>query len=543
MRNEILATFFDHNRQRYENFDFSLANLHTQISIDLRNAFEELTGHYNSRSRHQAWRSTKDFMSFLSDVNVRTDDDRTNFLEQYAKSLNENSRLRKTNGTHYNFAAKIVRCVAEASVGTLWNIQEYPFMRFVREEVSLRDNDISAKELNKIVEVCKREIAEIQIAIDVRRQVEKGEAISHPDLDSCSILALRRLIRLEGQGVWTQLQMGEMHQGRLGASGLRRLSKFRELTMRTCLPIYLLMMVESAANPMALMEVNVECIEPHPTDDTMVYFSWNKPRAQKEQSLPFLKSGKFAVPALVDLIKALTNSIRPLAQPCDKELLFIVRTGEISRRVSVQSLHNQLKDFRNLHVLKYFTFSDIRKAVASLIRREYKSTKVVSEFLQHKSQRTTSLYLKDKASVQNSFERLSHFQGQMINLIASNTSTLADPYITVFGLTCASPLDGTIGESRRGKPCLEFTSCATCKNAIIIKDDPVYIARLLKTRQCLEKMEKDSHLSADLMLRYDAEFRTTLEIITKEIIPQVLPEVTDQALLLVDTIPDIPLVY
>lgn len=367
--------------------------------------------------------------------------------------------------------------------------------------------------------------------------------MAHPDLDDYAILVLRKLIYLEARGVWTQRQMGENHLGRLGASGLRRLSIFRELTMRTCLPIYLLIMIESAANPMALLEIKIDCIEPHPTDDSMVFLSWSKPRASKEQSLPFLKLGKFSAPMLVELAKILTKSIRPLSKESDNDMLFIVRTGDISRRLSVQSLHNQLMDFRRVHGLEYFTFSDIRKSVAVLINGSFESIKVVSEFLQHKNQATTGLYLKNRRTVQKSFERLSGFQGEMISLTKEKNAALTNPYITVFGLTCSSPFDGTVGGSKPGKPCLEFTSCATCKNALIVKDDPIYVARLMKAKQCLEKLEKDSHFSADLMLRYDSVFRPTLDIISNEIMPKISTVIIDRALLLMDDIPEIPLVY
>ncbi|PZX01977.1 hypothetical protein DFS28_101327 [Pseudomonas sp. 478] len=543
MSSELLATFFDHSRQRYESFNFFSKKLQKQISIDLKDAFVELTGHYHSRSRQQAWRSTKELMSFLSSVKFDTHEQPTDLLNRYGKLLNKNTRLKKTNGAHYNFAVKLFKCMCEASSGKVWNIQEYPYFRFVRESVSLRDNDVSASELNIIVEACKREIVNIKASIEVREKIERGEGSDHPGLDKISLRILTELIGLEKKGVWTQRQMGEIHRGGLGTSGLRRLAMFRELTMRTCLPIYLLMMIESAANPMALMEVTVDCIEEHPTDDSMVFFSWAKPRASKEQSLPFLRAGKFTVPALVNLIKAMTKSIRPLAKPCDEKLLFIVRTGNLARRLSVQSMHNQLKEFRDTHGLKYFTFSDIRKAVASLIKDEYKSTKVVSSFLQHKSEQTTALYLKDKKSVQKSFEQLSRFQGEMISLSELDSTKPVTPYVTVFGMSCSAPFDGGIGASRPGKPCLEFTSCATCKNAIVIKDDPINIARLLKTKECLERLEASSSLSADLMLRFDSEFRATLNIISEEIIPQVNRGVSDQASLLLEKLPDIPLVY
>lgn len=154
MSKEVLARFFDHNRQRYDIFNFYCDGLSEQNSLDLKEAFVELTGHYNARSRLQAWRSTKELMVFLAQIDTEK---RTDLLECYGRSLNATGRLRKTNGAHYNFAVKLFKCMAETSEETLWNYQEYPFIRFARETASLRDNEISTLELKRIVEACKRE--------------------------------------------------------------------------------------------------------------------------------------------------------------------------------------------------------------------------------------------------------------------------------------------------------------------------------------------------------------------------------------------------
>lgn len=543
MSSDLEISFFDHNRQRREYYDFGKIGCDVTLSEDIKDAFIQLTGHYNSRSRMQAWRSIKGFMDFLTAHGIRSTDKNKDLLSRYASELSNSSRLRKTNGSHYNFVYRLVTLLSESCESEFWRGQALPSFDFTREKQTVRDNEISLSTLKNIAEACKKEINEIRACIAVRQAIETGVQVKHPSLDASDIKALAQLIALESKGIWSQREMADAKKGRLGSSGLRRLSVFKELTIRTCIPLFLLLMIESAANPIALMEVKFNCIEPHPTDESMIFFSWDKPRSNKEQSLPFIKNGKFSPSELVSLIKLLTQPIRYIVENADKDLLFIVRTGSKSRRLSVQSLHNKLKEFRDEHNIEYFTFSDIRKAVANVIAEEYKTIKPVSRFLQHSDETTTNLYLRGRAALQRSFERVSEFQGEMINMVQLKEQHVPTPYSTLFGMSCKSPTSGIAEGSRVGTPCVEFTQCATCKNAVIIHDEPHYVARLLKSREALEKLEKDSSCHADKVARFDKVFRESLHIIRDFILPKVSKRTMDEAEVLVSDIPDIPLVY
>ncbi|MDI2592722.1 hypothetical protein POF45_14995, partial [Pseudomonas sp. 681] len=174
---------------------------------------------------------------------------------------------------------------------------------------------------------------------------------------------------------------------------------------------------------------------------------------------------------------------------------------------------------------------------------EYKSIQPVSKFLQHSEESTTNLYLRGRAASQRSFERVSEFQGEMISMVAATGRQLEGKYSTLFGMSCKSPVEGVAEGSKFGMPCVEFTSCATCKNAIVIHDEPHYVARLLKSREALETLEKDSSSHADKIARFDKVFRETLDVLNNYILPKVSKQTMVEAEALIPDTPNIPLVY
>jgi hypothetical protein len=161
----------------------------------------------------------------------------------------------------------------------------------------------------------------------------------------------------------------------------------------------------------------------------------------------------------------------------------------------------------------------------------------VAKVLQHRNELTTRFYLRGDHVVQKKYERLNKFQGEMLQL-AENPPI--ENYTTVLGFECKSPLAGTAGNSKKGEPCLEFISCATCKNALIPVDDPHAIARVVRAREHLEKMEKSALLNHEDRERFDLVFRPVLNIITDEILGSVSRKILTEAHKLKSTMPELP---
>lgn len=537
------ATFFDDNKKVYVSYELTHKFLGEKIANDIVAAFSALTGHYHCRSRDQAWRSVKRFADYLFIIDFNSDSYGIDIVEGFGIYLTNNHKLKKTNGTHYVFIKRMVNWLAEETERLVWQNHGLTHVSFTREVENVRDNFISPERLRNISFACKRAIKQAKRDFGVRTRLEAEGARADCELSPRDISNLTKLIAYEIEGVWTQRQLVDSGSATLGSVGIRRLARYKELTQETCLPIFLLIMIQTAANPYALMEINKDCLMVNALDGSSITLEWNKGRAAKVQRMSSLSKGSYSVATLVDLIIKMTQPIRHLASMADQDFLFITRTGTKAKRLCIQGLHNYLAVFREQHGLGYFTFSDVRKSVAGLVYSNSGSVENVTQLLQHKNVKTTEIYLRSDAVRQQRLINVTKFQGMMIGLAEATSESTVESYDTTLGFECAAPLSGHIARSRKGEPCLEFLACAGCKNAIVAVDDARVISRIIRARDHLIKMEGASHFSTDARSRYVSLFQPILTIIQKEILARVAKSVIKKAEALALKLPTLPEIY
>lgn len=538
------AQFYDESRQRLDNYDFSIFLCDVQIVRDVRQAFIELTGHYHVRSRRQAWRSVIKFMEFVAVNGFGAESESREIISDFGFYLQETKMLNKTIGSHYNFVRRVVVWLSECSERDIWQRQRLVERVFQREKANSRSNDLSKEELKRVVGACKKEISEIRRRFSVRERVLNGELVSGVELSEQELEAFRALLEAEKEGLWAKKDFERVKSGRLLMwSKLRNLNRFRELTSRDVIPIYVLLMVETAGNPYSIMELSYDCLQEHPVDDKMCFVNWTKGRASVEQSKVFRRDAKYSAPQLIELVKKMTACFRSLAVESDQKILFLTRTGRTANRLSVQTLHNRLLEFRNENNLPFFTFEDIRKSVAELVNHATGSLETVSRVLQHKNIETTNLYLQGKATKEASYERLYDFQGKMISLVEEQNPLEGQENLTYLGFKCQSPLSGVADGSVKGQPCLQYLSCATCSNAIVVLDDPRFVARMIRAEEQLSLLKAKSNDSLDSLARFESVFNPILLIIQEKLLSRVAKGVLLSAKALAKELPPIPVLY
>ena len=415
-----------------------------------------------------------------------------------------------------------------------------------REAQNVRDNMVTPKQLRLIAGYCKREIDQIVQRFSVRERAERGEELSRSELGGIPPYKFKELIAFEAQGLYTARDFNRIHRGGLAVVRMRRLEPFRALTVRSALPYYVLLILSTCGNPMGIKDLNIECVQPHPTDPLKCRITWNKYRARRQQAYDVMADGAYSAVRCVNDLLRLTAPIRKLAAPADARKLMITRSGHRAKRISHQSLHNALAAFRSEHLLPYFTFADLRKAAAVAIDQFAKSARQVRKVLQHRSGRTTQLYLQARRSVDRRYEGVLHFQGKMVALAQSSERTSRDSsrkqaYETVTGLNCRNPLLGTAPGSIKGQACLQWLQCCRCPNAIVIRDDPTIVARIIRAKQSLNEMRLAAAHSADATQHFEATLRPTLHIIESHILPQIAESVLMRAHGLAASLPSLPL--
>jgi len=541
--NKATKTFFDENRGRYITYEIPFDCLGENIASEIIEAFSQLTGHYHARSRDQAWRSVTRFVRYLWLCHFDENSDGVDIVTGFGNHIKENKQLKKSNGVHYVFVKRLVNWLSETTGKNYWKGHDAQYVDFKREAHTFRGNDLSSEQLKTIVDACKASIARIKHQFSLREKVLSGGEVTDQDLPRKDRDKLKRLLAFESQGIWTKAEIATAGGATMTKDGFRELAAFRELTQEACLPIYLMLMIHTAANPYALMEVKKDCMVTNPMDVGSVYLNWGKGRASKAQQLSLSKSGNYSVFTLVNLVVDMTAPIRHLAADADRDLLFITRHGGKSKRLSSQGLHNYLAAFREQNNLPYFTFSDIRRTIAELVFSRTKSIEEVANVLQHKNHKTTHLYLRSDTAKQQSYQNVAKFQGLMLSVVTATSHTSPERYETVYGFECASPLSGEVGRSRKGEPCLEFLMCASCKHALIPIDDTMVIARIIRAREHLKEMSSKSMLDSESRVRYESVYKPILDIIETEILAKVKGSMLKEAEKAADNLVRLPVMY
>jgi hypothetical protein len=120
-------------------------------------------------------------------------------------------------------------------------------------------------------------------------------------------------------------------------------------------------------------------------------------------------------------------------------------------------------------------------------------------------------------------------------------STEAPAVDTMTGIHCRDPLSGIAPGSVKKQPCLQWLECCRCPNAVVVRDDPVVVARIIKAAQSLRELRGQAATSAEATQHYESAFRPTLHVIESQILPRIAKSVRLEAEALASQLPTVPL--
>jgi hypothetical protein len=545
--------FYDPERCREDRYDFARLSLPASTARMLARAFQGMMGAMRVSSRRQAWGQLVRFARFLKEQPEGVE--RTlcdpNVLVRYRADLAQDRVCAMTLSTRFHLVRRLLAWWADDNGRPQPALFRGPAPQFPERGNSAISRDLAAEDLRRIASICKREIDRVIQDFSVRERLERGEHVASSELDGLRASALHKLIALEAEGLFTQREV-RAYAGPWAPAGtrwkktpLRPAERYRALTIRTALPYYLLILIQTCGNPQGIKDLKIDCLQPHPTDPLKRRIYWIKYRGQGEQAFDVLAEGRYSVVRCVDDLLRLTRPIRSLTGPGDARVLMITRTGKLARRIA--GFHEALQAFRVEHSLPAFTFADLRKAAAAAIDRLTGSTRAVTRALQHRRTGTSRHYLRARRTVDQRYERVLHFQGQMIALATRRVrrrgvSSKTERYETVTGMLCRDPLAGVAKGSLAGEACLKWLECCRCPNAIIVKDDPAIVARIVRAAMSLQEMRVAAASSADAFQHFENAFRPTLHVIESQILPQISKKVRERAAQIAATLPAIPLV-
>lgn len=322
--------------------------------------------------------------------------------------------------------------------------------------------------------------------------------------------------------------------------GLREIRSRLYLLHEDVLPFYLAIVVQTAGNPIAIMEAEMNCIEPHPLRTDLEFLNWNKRRSRAEQRVDFPVDKKWSAPNLVRRLLVLNSPLREFASSKDLGRLFLAHgaNAQAPNVPSVQTLHNSLAKFSRKYAIDNFDFRDFRRSSAKAHRVAGGTVEVARHRLNHRNASTTSKYYSGPEDVsQFNDEAIVRYQGMLITLSSQSNDfgktnpelvaadlDISRPAETVFGFQCADPFAGIEGRSPKGTQCMHFSQCSTCRGAIIPVDDPFVIAKVLSSQIALKQAKLRAERSG-WDLRFKKLYAPTLDVIEKEILPFVHADV------------------
>jgi hypothetical protein len=299
-------------------------------------------------------------------------------------------------------------------------------------------------------------------------------------------------------------------------------------TARVLIPFYLLLAVKTAFNRTTVDEVRTDAIHQSPIfpnsiriiateqandspqqNDERYAIIAPKPRARRDQIRTYRLNDpddQLNVGALVQHVRALTDSIRSIADPDSVFKLFIYPrkascVPNPSSNFVVRHPHDRcttfskaLSDFINDNNLQSFQINQIRAGM-NVISEIITGGDIIQQaaLLNHSSFNVTDSHYTSTASrgrqrekiaeVQNSRERFITTNGRYDprNLMTSGTHKA----ITL-GFECADPYDSPIAGQIKGRACDAHGECPRCPFASVNTTDPAAFAYLVRLDKSIE---------------------------------------------------------
>lgn len=520
-------------------FDFAELAMTARMQEAVQRGFVALSGRLTRESQRINWKSLRAFGQFLTETEQGgLDVLPADVLHDFQRWLLASGLAAKTAQARMYFVVRLLSWCGR-NVYPLHKVAPAPRTLYLRREAAAAPaSALSQDDLTKILQACESEIdlAEAKLLEGRRALLRVNVRSARDELGR----VLLDLLRLGGGRLPTQVELNRPHGrttpglparvAKLG--GLRELSSYLWLTGEAMFPFYLAIQVQTSANPMALREIALDCIQSHPVRSDLERVVWFKLRSRREQFVDFPAGKHRSAPGNVRRLIQLSADTRRHAPPASRGQLFVAwrMTSRDADVVSWQSLHLLLDRFIERHDLPAFDFMDVRRAGASLHHQATGSILGAKERLNQVSLSSTMRYTTLEAQADHHAVVVNHYQGEFLRLsqrphkptASADGAPSGDAQAaeTVFGFTCKDPFAGLAYGSTAGSVCLQFHRCASCPGAIVVLDDVETVSKIAGALDYL----KASRLRATRegwLIRYDQLYRPTLEAIEKEIVPLV----------------------
>ena len=326
--------------------DFSQLTLSKDIKDVFRYAIEHCPTPLGKEVQRSYWSTITKFARFAEVEGVRnTKDLNTECVGKFQQWLNRQTNSRTGERWSQSYRGRqliqlklLVRTVKEGKPELLPNEIIFP-PNCYPEGTPLptkRKRHLTRGELTSLMWACQQEIRENKHRFYSGRRILAGEEKERFKGMRHALLTAERLMQtgsltkkqLVRDGVPARIisKLGHMH-------GLR---SHLAATPRTLVPLLISIMTQLAGNVEAIRKLDVNCMRTDEIDERWAQIEWDKPRAGPAPEAVQRKfrdrTKRYGAPALIAMVRAMTEPLRKLANTDDSNRLFICHKSRDRRR-------------------------------------------------------------------------------------------------------------------------------------------------------------------------------------------------------------------
>ncbi|MFM0738071.1 hypothetical protein PQQ51_12580 [Paraburkholderia xenovorans] len=522
-------------------FDFSRLKLKNNIAHALQRSFVATVGHTAVASQRTAFRSLLLLSECLREAGKQNCIQLPHDVVAIFSTWLDESTLGSSAQWHLSLILRLLRWCSRNIPGIVspkTSLVKPQIRDYKETERKVVDEHL----IKEILKGCYIDIKKNEADLERGRKLRAGER--GPETVTSDFDVIAKLLGLGGNYI---PNLRVCKSSREGVSkkiydigGLTKLRELLWLSPRTIFPYFLAILTQTGGNTGPLLDLERDCIVPHPLRSDIERLIWDKSRSTHEQQAEFPVGREWSAANLVRRVAALNAALVDDAPAHLRNRTFICLSAK-DGRVTIfnkKQASQYLNEFIERHNLCAFDFKDLRRSGARLHHLAGKSLLSAQRRLNHARLSTTAKYtsLADRADEHD--EVISRFQGKMIKLSLQSSdkrhSTVQQhgkvgaAMETVFGFQCRDPLSGIAPGSRQGETCGQFTKCVTCPGSIIPLDAPEVIARILAALNALQDAHKRS-VKDGWYPRFSLIYEPTLQIIVEELVPAIHPLILDEA--------------
>lgn len=489
-------------------------------------------GHLEDETQNQAYRCIRKLLAFFLSQSILALPIPSSTARDFHNWLKSVKLQDSTRQSHQLIVLNVLRWCARNVQGFIAAGANFNVPAFKREapKEKVKHDEQTTK---MVLAACYREIAQIE------ERVHKGVS----KLSAADKKTVEDLLRIGKGKIPSQVVVNKSKESLAARSqalgGLRAIRELLWITIKDLLPFYLVVLIQAAGNPGAVIKAGRNCISKHPIRDDIEYLTFVKARAAKEQRIDFPVKQASSAPNIIRRLLRLNEKMHRDAAPSQKNALFLAGSVQGNKPTvpSTQSLHNYLEEFIVRNGLPNFDFEDWRATSASAHRQFTGSVEPARARLNHASSATTARYTGPE-DVKDRYEKaILKFQGVFIQkskgLVETDIDESGGDFVTkiaktVFGFLCKNPFEGLDGVTSVGTRCVNFTRCATCPGSLIPLDDPKVIAVILGAEIALNDAKQRASREG-WVPRFENLYGNTLAIVNQEILPSVHKRILEVA--------------